>query len=113
VKSLVDTTGEFNISFCFRSLPEPLLTPGVVGVAVFLVNGRDSTGGINDGNLPGAGMLNHPVVPSRPADGQRRYTVISAFGKDKIVDAGNAMKAALTSNFTLQLFFPVGSLKVD
>src|SRR5262249_9078090 len=64
---------------------DPLFAAELGVVAVILMDGSDEGAGIDNGNMLGERLPNHPVIPVAVADDQGRHVEVEALGeKEKV-----------------------------
>src|SRR5690606_9696865 len=73
-----------------------------VAVIVLLVDYLQISAGIHDRPALGAGMINHPIIPSGAAYGEIRKLLKARAWKDKVIAASAGMQASLDKQALLQ-----------
>ena len=74
-----------------------------------LMNNQHIPGGIDCHAESRTGVINHPVIPGRPPDGEIRYIGIKMAWEDEIVDPPRRIELAMLRHIPPQPGFPIAA----
>ncbi len=104
---------QLHVTVGFRSFPDAGIPFGMMPVAVVLMDHFQHIRGVNQRCAAVPGVIDQPVVPHRPPDGERWNVRPQSPPVDEIIDSRGIFQAAPQPHLIANFAFPGAVGKID